>query len=142
MIGSNEQMTEADVYLAKLSDEFFQIQHTADPFSATMLGVSGFDALVPDVSRAGTADTISKISDIERRLDGINTLNLNSADQINHAVLGRLAWGTRTDLENALWEASASASGYSSPQAMMFMSVPTAPLYNSSDVDQYLERLR
>ena len=141
MTASTDQKTEANSELAKLSDEFFQFQHTADPFSATMLGVSGFDGLVPDVSRSGTVVTVSKISDIESRLEGIDALNLNSADQINHAVLGRLAWGARTDLENALWEASASASGYSSPQAMMFMSVPTAPLNNSSDVDKYLERL-
>ena len=136
-----DQMTEANSELAKLSDEFFQIQHTADPFSATMLGVSGFDALVPDVSRSGSAVSVSKISDIERRLEGIDTLNLNPADQVNHAVLGRLAWGARSDIENALWEASASASGYSSPQAMMFMSVPTVSINNSSDVDNYLERL-
>ena len=136
-----DQMTEANSELAKLSDEFFQIQHTADPFSATMLGVSGFDALVPDVSRSGSAVSVSKISDIERRLEGIDTLNLNPADQVNHAVLGQLAWGARSDIENALWEASASASGYSSPQAMMFMSVPTVSINNSSDVDNYLERL-
>jgi len=30
--------------LADLSEEFFQVMHSADPFSATMLGVSGFDA--------------------------------------------------------------------------------------------------
>lgn len=136
-----DQMTEANSELAKLSDEFFQIQHTADPFSATMLGVSGFDALVPDVSRSGSAVSVAKISDLERRLEGIDTLNLNPVDQINHAVLGRLAWGARSDIENALWEASASASGYSSPQAMMFMSVPTVSINNSSDVDNYLERL-
>ena len=136
-----DQMTEANSELAKLSDEFFQIQHTADPFSATMLGVSGFDALVPDVSRSGSAVSVAKISDLERRLEGIDTLNLNPADQVNHAVLGRLAWGARSDIENALWEASASASGYSSPQAMMFMSVPTVSINNSSDVDNYLERL-
>ena len=30
-------------------------KHTADPFNATMLGVSGFDDLVPDPGRAGSA---------------------------------------------------------------------------------------
>ena len=141
MTDSTTTIVEPNNELAKLSEEFFQVQHTADPFSATMLGVSGFDSLVPDVSRVGSAVNVSKFSEIERRLQSINPIGLNSADQINHAVLGRLAWGARTDLENALWEASASASGYSSPQAMMFMSVPTVPLNNSADVDQYLDRL-
>ena len=53
-------------------------------------------------------------------------------------MLGRLAWGTRSDLEHALWETTASADGYSSPQAMMFMSVPTAPLADAAAVERYL----
>ena len=127
--------------LAQLSDEFFQVKHTADPFSATLLGVSGFDGLVPDPSRSGSAADAAKIAGIERRLAEIDPGGLNPADRINHAVLGRLAWGVRSDLEHGLWETGASADGYSSPQAMMFMSVPAAPLSDEAAVDQYLRRL-
>ena len=128
--------------LAQLSAEFFQLQHTTDPFSATLLGVSGFDNLVPDPSRAGSAANAAKIANLEGRLHRIDPSNLNSADRINHAVLGRLAWGARSDLEHGLWETGASANGYSSPQAMMFMSVPTAPLNDAAGVEGYLQRLK
>lgn len=127
--------------LAQLSAEFFQLQHSTDPFSATLLGVSGFDGLVPDPSRAGSAASAAKIANLEDRLHRIDPSNLNAADRINHAVLGRLAWGARSDLEHGLWETGASANGYSSPQAMMFMSLPTAPLKDAAGVDQYFQRL-
>ena len=34
--------------LAALGGEFFDVVHTADPFNSTQVGVTGFDALVPD----------------------------------------------------------------------------------------------
>ncbi|MDP9844938.1 DUF885 domain-containing protein [Streptosporangium lutulentum] len=138
---SAQATTEPNEQLAQLSAEFFQVKHTADPFSATMLGVSGFDGLVPDPSRAGSGADAAKISDIERRLQAIDPDGLNPADRINHAVLGRLAWGVRSDLEHALWETGASADGYSAPQAMMFMSVPAVSLTDAAAVEQYIQRL-
>jgi hypothetical protein len=41
----------AAAQLAELSEDYFDVVHTTDPFSATQLGVPGFDALVPDPSR-------------------------------------------------------------------------------------------
>ncbi len=133
--------TPPDPTLARLSERFFLVQHTADPFNATQLGVVGFDHLVPDPSRAASAETIAQIEEIERELATIEPETLNEADRINHAVLGRLAWGARSDLEHALWETSASADAYSCPQAMMFMAVPTAPLSDAAAVEGYLHRL-
>jgi len=133
---------EAAAQLARLSDEFFQVVHTADPFSATQLGVSGFDALVPDPSRDGAARGARRLAAIEARLDAIDASLLGEQDRTNHAVLARLAWGARSDLEHALWEGNASAGGYVSPQAMMFQSVPTALLADAAAVDGYLQRLR
>lgn len=133
--------TEPNSELAELSAEFFQLQHTSDPFNATQLGVTGFDHLVPDPSRAGSAATISRITGLERRLDKIDAAALNEADRINAAVLARLAWGARADLEHCLWETSASADAYSSPQAMMFMSIPTASMAAPGAVEGYLTRL-
>jgi uncharacterized protein (DUF885 family) len=133
---------EAAARLAGLSDEFFEVVHTTDPFSATQLGVSGFDALVPDPSRDGAARGAQRLASIETRLDAIDASLLGEQDQTNHAVLGRLAWGARSDLEHGLWEGNASAGGYVSPQAMIFQSVPTALLADAAAVDGYLHRLR
>ncbi len=127
--------------LAALSADFFQVQHSADPFTATQLGVSGFDHLVPDPSRQGSAAAIERFAEIETRLAAIDPALLDAADAINHAVLAALAWGARSDLEHALWETSASADAYSAPQSMMFMSVPTVTLGDAAAVAGYLQRL-
>jgi hypothetical protein len=114
--------------LARLSDEFFEVVHTTDPFNATQVGVSGFDALVPDPSRDGAARGARRVASIETRLGAIDAGLLGEGDLTNHAVLARLAWGARSDLEHGLWEGNASAGGYVSPQAIVFQSVPTAVL--------------
>lgn len=133
---------EAADRLARLGDEFFAVVHTDNPFNATQLGVSGFDALVPDPSRDGAARTAQRIAGIERRLGGIDPGLLGDADRTSHAVLAHLAWAARSDLEHGLWEANASAGGYVSPQAMVFQSVPTALLDGAAPVGDYLQRLR
>ena len=128
--------------LGRLGEEFFQTVHTIDPFSATQLGVPGFDMAVPDPSRDGAASGAQRIAGIERRLGVIDARLLSEADGINHAVLAHLAWAARSDLEHGLWEANASAGVYVSPQAMVFLSVPTAALDDAAAVDGYLQRLR
>jgi uncharacterized protein (DUF885 family) len=79
---------------------------------------------------------------IEAALDAIDTGLLGEQDRTNHAVLARLAWGARSDLEHGLWEGNASAGAYISPQAMVFQAVPAALLDSAGAVDGYLQRLR
>src|SRR5882724_10951087 len=59
--------------LGQLCDEYFALVHTLDPFTATQLGVPGFDGLVPDPSRAGAARGAALIAAIERRLADLDT---------------------------------------------------------------------
>jgi uncharacterized protein (DUF885 family) len=127
--------------LARLGEEFYQVVHTADPFTATQLGASGFDALVPDPSRAGSARAASQLAGIERSLGGIDPGLLDDRGRTDHAVLGELARGARSEYEHGLWEANASAAGYVSPQAMLYQSVPRAPLPDAGAVAGYLRRL-
>lgn len=136
-------MTEPDPnpLLERLSEEFFQVMHSADPLSATMLGVPGFDALLPDPSRAGSERNAARFARIEDQLAALDPDSLGRSDQINHAVLGRLAWGARVELEHGLWEANASAAGYVAPQAMVFQAIPAAPLTDAAAVEDYLQRL-
>jgi uncharacterized protein (DUF885 family) len=128
--------------LARLSDEFFDVAHRADPFGATQVGASGFDALVPDPSRAGAAHDAQQIARVEEELSRVDVGRLDQAGRVNSAVMAHLAWAARSDLEHGLWEANLSAGGYVSPQAMVFMSVPTALLDSADAVDSYLRRLR
>jgi uncharacterized protein (DUF885 family) len=133
---------EAAARLARLSDEFFEVVHTTDPLNATQLGVSGFDALLPDPSREGSARGARRLAAIEAALDAIDAGLLGEQDRTNHAVLARLAWGARSGLEHGLWEGNASAGAYISPQAMVFQAVPAALLDGAGAVDGYLQRLR
>ena len=140
--GNGAGAAEAQQRLARLGDEFFQVAHTSDPFTATQTGVTGFDALVPDPSRDGSALAARQIAGIENRLSQIAPALLDQDDQVDQAVLAHLAWAARSDLEHGLWEANASAGGYNAPQALMFQSVPVALLGDSRAVDGYLQRLR
>jgi uncharacterized protein (DUF885 family) len=139
---AGEHNSEAAAQLARLSEEYFQVVHTADPFNATQLGVQGFDALVPDPSRAGADRTARQIGQIEDQLARIAAGELSEQDAVNHAVLGRLAAAARSDLEHGLWEGNASADSYVSPQSVVFQSVPTALLADAGSAAAYLERLR
>ena len=71
--------------LARLSADFFQIQHSTDPLTATLLGVAGFDDRLPDPSRPGSQAGIAALAEIERRLASIDPSTLGEADRINHA---------------------------------------------------------
>jgi uncharacterized protein (DUF885 family) len=139
---SERDKTPSAAQLARLDDDFFQAVHTADPFNATQVGVSGFDALVPDPSRAGSGRAAARIAAIEQRLHGIDAGLLDEPGRVNHAVMAHLAWAARSDLEHGLWEANASAGGYVSPQATVFQCVPAALLDDAAAVDGYLRRLR
>ena len=83
---------EATAQLAQLSEDFFQVAHTADPFGATQVGAPGFDALVPDPSRAGAARDAQRIARISERLSHVDPGLLDQAGRVNHAVLAHLAW--------------------------------------------------
>jgi uncharacterized protein (DUF885 family) len=133
---------EATALLARLSDEFFEVVHTIDPLNATQLGVLGFDALVPDPSRDGSARGARRLAAIETALGAIDPGLLGEKDRTNHAVLACLAWGARSDLEHGLWEGNASAGGYVNPQSMAFQAVPTALIEDAGAAGAYLQRLR
>ncbi len=127
--------------LARLDQRFFEAVHTADPFNATMLGVNGFDDLVPDPSQAGAAAAASRIGAIEAEAREIDSDELDADDRIDRQVLLSLAGAARADLEHGSWATNASADGYGSPQGEAFMAVPTASLSDATAVEGYLRRL-
>ena len=127
--------------LARLDQKFFEATHTADPFNATMLGVSGFDDLVPDPSEAGAAAAASRIAAIEVAARALDLRELDADDRIDREVLLSLAGAAQAGLEHGSWAANASADGYGSPQGAAFMAVPTASLTGAAAVEGYLRRL-
>jgi uncharacterized protein (DUF885 family) len=82
------------------------------------------------------------LASIEQRLEELTSREeLSESDQINAAVLGRLSWGARTDLEQGIWEKDAAAESYASPHAMVFMCVPAAGVNDEASAEAYLTRL-
>lgn len=134
-------MSDASTKLERLSDEFFDLQNTLDPLSATLLGIVGHDDLLPDPSRAGSASGAAKLRDLEARLAAIDADALTESERVNAAILARLAWGARADLDEGIWETDASAESYSSPHAMVFMCVPSASVIDDASAEAYLTRL-
>lgn len=133
---------DAAAELERLCDEYFTLVYTLDPFAATRLGVSGFDALVPDPSWDGAERGARQIAAVERRLAAIDIGLLDHVGQTNAAVLAHLAGVARSDLEQGLWEANASAGGCVAPAAKLLQSVPAAQLGDAVAVGDYLQRLR
>jgi uncharacterized protein (DUF885 family) len=134
-------VSDGNTDLAALSDEFFDLQNTLDPLSATLLGVVGYDHLLPDPSREGSARGAAQLRDLEARLAALDVTALGESERVNAAVLARLAWGARADLEEGIWETDASSESYSSPHAMVFMCVPSASVVDDASREAYLTRL-
>ncbi len=134
-------MSERSPVLARLDEEFLQVRHTADPFGATMLGLPGFDDLVPDPSRQGAAAAVARLAGIEREAAALDPEALSVDDRVDREVLLRLSEGVRTDLAHGVWETTASADAYGNPQGEAFLAVPTAALPDAGAVEGYLHRL-
>ncbi len=115
--------------------------HSIDPLSATMLGVAGYDAALPDPSQEAADRDGARVARIEAELSQINRRELAPEEAINHAVMAQLAWALRSNLEDGLWAVDASAASYVSPQSMAFQAIPTAPLDSCLAVAAYLDRL-
>ena len=134
-------MSNASNELTQLSDEFFVLQNTLDPLSATLLGIKGYDHLLPDPSREGSARGAAALRDLEQRLAAVDASDFSESERVNAAVLARLAWGARIDLEEGIWETDASSESYSSPHSMVFMCVPAASVVDDTSREAYLTRL-
>jgi uncharacterized protein (DUF885 family) len=128
--------------LLDLGEEFFDVQNRADPLSISLLGVQGYDDLLPDPSRDAATRVAGQLRSIEERVAALDVATLNDADRVDAAVLARLAWGARVDLEEGIWEADAGSEGYFSPPAMVFMCVPSVTVDSDASRDGYLKRLR
>ncbi len=135
-------MITASERLAHLNDEFFDAMHSADPLSATVLGVAGYDARVPDLRGEAQDESVRRLRHIEAELSAISGKQLSEPEATNVAVMTELARSLRTELEDGVWAANASAGAYVSPQAIAFQAIPTAPLDSPAAVADYLERLR
>lgn len=127
--------------LARLGEAYFTIQHSYDPYNATLLGVDEFDGLSFDPSREASERTARELAVIGRQVREIGTAGLTEAQRVDHGVLTALVERARSDAEHSLWAANASAQSYVSRQGLIFQAVPATTVASPAAAERYLSRL-
>jgi uncharacterized protein (DUF885 family) len=125
--------------LAELAERYFQVTMDASPFEATVYGVAGWDAQVPDLSEAAEADTDRRLADLERRLAGIDAAQLGHQDRITVAMLGRALGDRRAELAARWPELTVSATSSGIQTAVLGL-VPKVTLTTPTQAADYTER--
>jgi uncharacterized protein (DUF885 family) len=128
-----------DAVLGELAERYFQVTMDASPFEASVFGVAGWDAEVPDLSEAAEADTDRRLAGLQARLAGIGRDRLGHQDRITLAMLERGLADRRAELA-ARWPeltVSATASGI---QAAVLGLVPKVAPATPAAADDYLAR--
>ena len=125
--------------IAELAERYFQVIMDASPFDATVSGVNGWDAEVPDLSEAAEAETDGRLADLERRLAGIDAGGLGPQDRITLAMLGRGLADRRAELA-ARWPELTVSATMSGIQTAVLGLVPKVTLATADQAADYLER--
>lgn len=122
--------------LARLGDEYFRLHFAADPLSASVFGVEGHDAEVPDPSREAAARQQTALARVEAELGTVDRDTLDGPDRISHTILSRLLRDEQQVLRDGIAEVGVTAS-IAGPLAQVVSAVPAA---TGSD-EAYLARL-
>jgi uncharacterized protein (DUF885 family) len=125
--------------LAELAERYFRVVMDASPFDATMFGVPGWEAEVPDLTEAAEAETDRRLADLERRRAGIDPGPLGGQDRITLAMLGRGLADRRAELA-ARWPELTVSATMSGIQTAVLGLVPKVALTTSEAAAAYLER--
>jgi uncharacterized protein (DUF885 family) len=128
-----------DQTLDELAERYFQVTMDAAPFDATMFGVPGWDAEVPDLSEAAEAETDGRLADLQRRLAAIDAGRLGPRDRITLAMLERGLADHRAELAARWPEVTVSATGSGIQTAVLGL-VPKVTMATADHAADYLER--
>ncbi len=127
--------------LDRLGDEYVQAHYGADPFTATIFGIAGFDAEVPDPSRAAAARLGTRLAGIATELAGVDPAALDPTDRVSHGILARLLRDEQETLRAGLDEVAVTATG-TGPVATVVSTLPAASVDDAPAARAYLDRLR
>ncbi|MGN6332175.1 MAG: DUF885 domain-containing protein [Motilibacteraceae bacterium] len=131
----------AGEHLAELGERYFRAQHTYDPYNATLLGLTEFDALAGDPSSQASAAAAAALAEIAREAQALDPAALDESARVDREVLAVLARGAGQDAHHSLWAANVSAKGYVSRQGLVFQAVPAMTAGDAESADRYLTRL-
>jgi uncharacterized protein (DUF885 family) len=127
--------------LAKLLDDYFRLHCAADPFKATVNGVSGFDGDVPDPSRAGEEWVRSALASIAADLAHVDVSGLDENDLISHEMLSASLRDEQDTHRFGLHEVAVTAS-VGGVWPLVVAAVPAANVADPGAAQQYLVRLQ
>jgi uncharacterized protein (DUF885 family) len=125
--------------VVELAERYFDLVMAAAPFEATVLGVAGFDAEVPDLSEEAEDRQRAALAGLEHQLDGIDPATLSGQDRITHAMLRR-ALADRRDELDARWPELTVSATMSGVQTAVIATVPKVTLATAEQTSAYLER--
>jgi uncharacterized protein (DUF885 family) len=127
--------------LDRLGDDYVQAHYGADPFAATISGVAGFDAEVPDPSRAAAARLGARLATLATELAAVDPATLTATDRVSHGMLARLLRDQQETLRAGLDEVAVTAT-MTGPLAQVVSTVPAASVADPQAAQAYLDRLR
>jgi len=133
--------TDTATRLHALGERYFVAQHTYDPYNATLLGITEFDHLPGDPSRAASDRAAAELDAVAAAASALPGEDLDNAGRTDRDVLVALARGAADDARHALWAANASAKGYVSRQGLVFQAVPAMTVPDTAAADRYAARL-
>jgi uncharacterized protein (DUF885 family) len=125
--------------IAELAERYFDLVMAAAPFEATVLGVAGYDAEVPDLSEQAEDRQRTALAGLQRQLDTIDPATLTGQDRITHAML-RQALADRQQELDARWPELTVSATMSGVQTAVIATVPKVTLTTAEQAAAYLER--
>lgn len=122
--------------LGRLGEEYFRRHFAGDPFQASVFGVPGYEAEVPDPSRAAAARRQGELTRLAAELAAVDRDALDREGRISHAVLSRLLRDGQQALRGGVTEVAVTAS-IAGPLAQVVSTVPAG----TGSGEAYLSRL-
>ncbi|MFF0145696.1 uncharacterized protein (DUF885 family) [Amycolatopsis sulphurea] len=123
-----------------LAAEFLEAISSADPFSASVFGLPGYDDQVPDLSADGEAAAADRLLALAGRAEAIPADTLSEDDQITRDVLIHTAHSTASPLTDR--HAEFALAGHTSPITAVFTALANTAVKTPQQEQDYLTRLR
>jgi uncharacterized protein (DUF885 family) len=130
---------QGDQALAELAEDYFRACMDDAPFDATVFGVAGWDAEVPDLSETAEAEADRRLAALEGRLAAVDTARLAGQDRITAAMLARGLADRRAELAARWPELTVSATSRGIQTEVLGL-VPKVTLATPGQAADYLER--
>ena len=124
-----------------LADRFHRRWLEANPFTATMYGIPGYDDLVPDQSEQGEQAWRAEIGQLLREAGAIARDQLTPADAVTLDCTIEMATQEREIIDLARAEHTVTAMQYAGPATFLAVAARTV-LIDPAAAEAYLTRLR